>query len=68
VDRARANDYEKSAILVTALNDLDCLIAALQNGLSRLLRLRDFALEKVWGCEGVVATNAPILRVGSISN
>lgn len=68
VYRAGTNDYEKSAVLVTALNDLNRLVSALEDGFSRLLRLRDLTLEEVWGCERIVATDAPILRVGGISN
>jgi hypothetical protein len=68
VDRAGADDYEKPAVLVTALNDFDCLIAALQDGVSRLLRLRNLALEEIWGCKRVVTADAPILRVGSIAD
>ena len=50
------------------MNNFDGLIAALEDGFSRLLRLRNLTLEEIWGCEGVVATNAPILRVGSITD
>lgn len=61
MNRAGTNDYEQSAVLVAALDDLDCLVAALEDGFSRLRCLGDLALQKVGRCEGVVAANAPIL-------
>lgn len=60
MDGARADDYEKPAVLVAALDNLNRLIAALQNGFSRLGRLGDLALKKIWRRERVVAADAPI--------
>lgn len=68
MDRAGANDNEESAILVAALDNLDGLIATLENSFSRLWGLGNLALQKVWGCEGVVATNSPVFGVGGVAN
>lgn len=53
---------------VFALDDGDSLVAALENRLSRLLCLGDLALEQIGRCEGIVSTNAPILRVFGVAN
>ena len=41
----------------------DSLIAAFDDSVSRLGRLGNLALEKIGRGEGIVAANAPVLRV-----
>lgn len=68
VNRARANDDEQPALGVFALDNGDSFIAGLDDSLSRLCRLWDLALQKVGRGEGIVASNAPVLRVVRVAD
>jgi hypothetical protein len=68
VDGARADDDEQPAEGIAALDNGDGLIARLDDRLPRLGRLRDLALQQVGRREGVVAANAPVLRVVRVAD
>lgn len=57
VDRARANDDQKSALLVGAIDYGCSLLTALDNGLLRLGSLGNLVLEQVGRSQRVVTAN-----------
>jgi hypothetical protein len=68
VNGARANDDEQPALGVSALDNGDGFIATLENRFAGFCRLGDLALQQVGRGEGVVAANAPVLRVVGIAD
>lgn len=63
VDGAGANNDEEPPLVVAALDDVNGLIAAGDDRLFRLLCLLDLVLQQVGRGQGVVAADAPVLRV-----
>lgn len=63
MDRAGPNNNEQSLVGISALDDLDSFIAALEDGLFRLGGLSYLMLQQVRRSERIVTSNPPVFGV-----